>query len=121
MEALDQSYARKAEEATVKNQLSLEDRLTAFQRDLEARYKRQLETEMADYRRRELAKVRQEEMDKHRAEMNKEREELHRNHQLRLEEARKSEQQMMERYHMKEKVFTFVPDNSTIVIIHVFI
>lgn len=104
LEALDQSYAYKAEQESQKSQASLEDRLASFQSDLETRYKRQFEAEMMLYRTRELAKVREEEREKYQRELSKEKDEMHRNYQLRLEETRKSEQRVMERYRMKEQV-----------------
>jgi oral-facial-digital syndrome 1 protein len=104
LEELDISYARRAEEESVKCQLSVEDRLLSFQRDLEVRYKQQLETELELYRSRELAKVRQEERDRHREELAKEKSDLQCAHQLKLEEVRKSEQRLVEKYRMKEQV-----------------
>lgn len=101
---MDITYARKAEEESIKCQATLEDRLLALQRDLEARYKHQLESELALYRNREIAKVRQEERDGHREELAKEKESLHCQHQLRLEEGKKSEQRMTEKYRRKEQV-----------------
>lgn len=105
LEELDISYARKAKEESVKCQFSLEDKLRTFQRDLEARYKQQLETELGLYRSRELAKARQEERDRYREELAKERADLHYVHQLRLEDVKKSEQRMVEKYRRKEQVW----------------
>ncbi len=104
MEELDTSYARRAEEESAKCQLSLEDRLSAFQRDLEARYKRQLETELTLYRSRELAKARLEERQRYQEELAKEKEVVYHAHQVRMEEVRKSEQRIMEKYRRKEQV-----------------
>lgn len=104
LEELDISYARRAEEESVKCRSSVEDRLSAFQHDLEARYKQQLETELSLYRSKELARARQEEREQHREELAKEKSELHHTHQLKLEEVKKSEQRMMEKYRRKEQV-----------------
>lgn len=101
------SYARRAEEESMKSHLSLESRLEAFQRELEARYKQQLESELALHRNREIARARQEERDRCREELSKEKEDLYRTHRLRLEEVRKSEQNMIEKYHRKEQVLSF--------------
>ena len=88
----------------MKCQLSLEDRLSGFQRDLEARYKQQLETEMYLYRNRVLAKARQEERDRFREELAKERADLNRTHQAKLEDMKKTEQRLVEKYRRKEQV-----------------
>ena len=104
LEELDTSYARKAEEESAKCRVSLEDRLTSFQRDLEARYKQQLETELALHRSRELAQARQEERERLQEELAREKEALHHAHQMKLEEAKRAEQHMMEKYRRKEQV-----------------
>lgn len=104
LEELDISYARRAEEESIKCQLSLEDRLSAFQRDLEARYKQQLESELALHCNRELVKARQEERDRYQEELGKIKENLRHMHQLRLEDVKKSEQCMIEKYRRKEQV-----------------
>lgn len=105
LEELDISYARRAEEESMKCRSSVEDRLSAFQLDLEAKYKRQLETELGLYRSKELARARQEERDRYREELAKEKSDLHRAHQLKLEDVKKSEQRMMEKYRQKEQVY----------------
>ena len=104
MEELDASYARRTEEECIKCQFSLEDRLLAFRQDLEARYKQQLETELTLYRSRELSRLRQEERESYRQQMAKERADLNHVHQLKLEEARKAEHRMEEKYRRKEQV-----------------
>jgi len=104
LEQLDISYARKAEEESARSQQSIEDRLLALQRDLEARYKQRLEAEISQFRSRELAKVRQKEKEQYQQEIEKEKAELHCRHQLRLDEVKRSEQQLMEKYHRKEQV-----------------
>ena len=102
------TYARKAEEESLKCQASLDDRLLTLQRDLEARYKHQLESELTLYQTRELAKVRQEERDRYREELAREREGLQQVHQLKLEEVKRSEQHMLEKYRRKEQVSLFL-------------
>lgn len=104
LEALEEVYARKVEEETMKCEQSLEDRLAAVQNDLKTRYKRQLETEMSLYQARELAKVRREEREKYHNELAKEKEELQHAYHLRLENVKKSENSLAEMYHRKEKV-----------------
>ena len=75
-----------------------------FQRDLEAQYKSQLETELSLYKSRELAKVRMEEREKYQQELASERVGATVAHQKKIEELRKTEQQMMDRYRKKEQV-----------------
>ena len=104
LEELDVSYARKAQEESVKCRHSMEDRLLGFQHDLEARYKQHLDAELDLYRSKELARARQEERDRCRGELAKERADLHQAHQVKLEAIRKSEQDMMEKYRRKEQV-----------------
>ena len=108
LDELDASYARKAEEESIKCMLSLEDRLSTLQCDLEARYKQQLEEEMTLYRSRELARVREEERDRYQGKMTKEKQDLHHIHQLKLDDAKKAEQRLVEKYHRKEQVRTYV-------------
>ena len=104
LQALDQSYAQKAEEQRLRTQQNLEERLSTFQRDLEAQYKSQLETELSLYKSRELAKVRMEEREKYQQELASERVEATVAHQKKIEELRRTEQQMMDRYRKKEQV-----------------
>lgn len=108
LQELDVSYARRAEEESMKCRYSVEDRLSEFQRDLEIRCKQQLETELSLYRSKELAKAKQEERDRYREELAKEKSVLHHAHQLKLEEVKKSEQHMMEKYRRKEQVLAAV-------------
>lgn len=75
-----------------------------FQRDLEAQHKLQLETELSLYKSRELAKVRMEEREKCQRELTGERLQITLAHQKKIEELRKMEQQMLERYRKKEQV-----------------
>ena len=104
LQALENAYARKAEEETQKYQKSLEDRLSEYQRDLEARYKTQLETEMNLFRSRELVKARLEEREKYQREILREKEEAQLKHQQKMDDLRRSELQMKERYCRKEQV-----------------
>ncbi len=75
-----------------------------FQRDLEAQHKHQLETELSLYKNRELAKVKIEERERYQRELTGERLEITLAHQKKIEELRKLEQQMLERYRKKEQV-----------------
>ncbi len=75
-----------------------------FQRDLEAQHKHQLETELSLYKSRELAKVKIEERERYQRELTGERLEITLTHQKKIEELRKLEQQMLERYRKKEQV-----------------
>lgn len=104
LEELDVSYARRAEEESMKCRFSVEDRLSTFQRDLEARYKQQLETELSLYRSKELARARQDTKEQLREELAKEKAESHHAHQLKLKDVTKSEQRMVEKYRRKEQV-----------------
>lgn len=104
LEALDRSYASRVEAESAKSRVSLEDRLAGFQADLEARYKKQLETELSLYKTRELAKIRQDEQERYKAELAKVRENLKHAYQVKLEEAKKTEQDMMKKYRRKEQV-----------------
>lgn len=104
LDELDASYARKAEEESMKCMLSLEDRLSTLQSDLEARYKQRLEEEMTLYRSRELARVKEEERDRYQDKMAKEKQDLYHIHQLKLDDAKKAEQRLIEKYRRKEQV-----------------
>lgn len=104
LQALENAYARKAEEETQKYQQSLDDRLSEYQRDLEARYKKQLETEMNLFQTKELVKARLEERERYQREALKEREEAQQKHQHRLDDLRRNELQLKERYCKKEQV-----------------
>ena len=101
---MDQTYARKAEEEATKCQLALEDRLSMLQHELEARYKDKLDSELTLHRNRELVKVRLEERERYQQELAKERQTLQHMHQLKLDEMKKSEQRMLEKYRRKEQV-----------------
>ena len=111
LKVLDQSYAQKAEQHSVRCQQNLEERLSAFQRELEAQYKNQLETELSLYRTRELAKMRLEEREKYQEDLTKEKMEMVQNHQKKIDELRKSEVQMLERFRKKEQVNCNILDN----------
>lgn len=106
MHALDQSYARKADEENAKSQRNVEERLLCYQRDLEARHKHQLDTELSLYKSRELVKVRGEERDKYQRELAAVKLEATVAHQKQVQELRKLEQQMLERYRKKEQVYS---------------
>ena len=104
LQALDRSYAQKAEQHSVRCQQNLEERLLTFQRDLETQYKKQLETELSLYRTRELVKMRLEERERYQGDLTRERTEMVQNHQKKIDELRKSEMQMLERFRKKEQV-----------------
>ena len=74
------------------------------QKDLEAHYKKQLQTEMELFQMRELAKMRQEEKERYRSELAKDREELQQVYHLRLESVKRLEKNNAEAYRRKEKV-----------------
>lgn len=104
LEALENAYAKKAEEESQRYHQSIEDRLSEYQRDLDARYKEQLKTEMSLFQVRELAKARLEEREKCREEAAREKEEGHLKLQRKLNELRRSELQLKEQYCKKEQV-----------------
>lgn len=104
LQALDQSYAQKAEEQNLRTQQNLEERLLTFQRELETQHKHQLETELSLYKNRELVKVRMEEREKYQRELAEQRHNTTMAHQKKIEELRKTEHQMLERYRKKEQV-----------------
>ena len=104
LQALENAYTRKVEEETRKYQQSREDQLSEYQRDLEARYKKQLETEMNLFRTKELVKARLEEREKYQKEVLREKEEAQQKYQRRLDDLRRSELQLKERYCKKEQV-----------------
>ena len=104
LEALESAYARKAEEESQRYHQSIEDRLSEYQRDLEARYKEQLKTEMSLFQVKEVAKARQEEREKCRQEAAREKEEAHLKLQRKLDELRRNELQLKEQYCRKEQV-----------------
>ena len=104
MEALEEEYTRKVEEETTRCQLSLEERLAAVQSELKIQYKQQLENEMTLYQERELAKMRREEREKYQNELESGKEKLQCSYHLRLENVKKSEQGLVERYRKKEMV-----------------
>ncbi len=101
---MDQSYAKKAEEENAKTQQNIEERLLCYQRDLETQHKHQLHTEVALYKNREVAKVRTEEREKYQQELAGERLQATVAHQKQIQEMKKMEQQMLERYRKKEQV-----------------
>ena len=104
LQALDESYAGRVEEEGRRHQRSLEERMAAFQHEAEARYRGQLETEMAHFREGELARVRQGERERGQEELTRERAELHHAHQQKLEAVRRLEQETLLRLRRKEQV-----------------
>ena len=105
LEALENAYAKRAEEESQRYHQSLEDRLTEYQRDLEARYKEQLDTEMSLFQTKELAKTRLEERERYQQEALREKEEAQLKLQRKLDELRRSELQLKEQYCKKEQVW----------------
>lgn len=104
LQALDESYAHKAAEESIKCHQALEERMTVFQRECEVRYQRQLKTEMAHFRERELAQARCEERERWREEVGRERKELQETHRRKMEAMRRMELETLERLRRKEQV-----------------
>jgi len=104
LRALDQSYALKAEEQQLQTQQRLDERLLSFQREVEAQHRAQLDSELALYKSRELAKLRSEERERYQSQLLNERLEMTTAHQRKIEDLRKTEQQLIERYRNKEQV-----------------
>ena len=104
LQALEDSYAQRAEEENRRYQQTLEERMAAFQRESESRYKRQLEVEMAHFREREVAEMRVEERERFQEEVGRMRSELHGVYQQKMEGVRKIELETLERLRRKEQV-----------------
>ena len=104
LKALDHSYAQKAKEETEKVNHSMLERIGLIQSELEARYTKQLETELSLYRARELAKVRLEEREKYLEEMAREKTQLNQHYQRKIDELRRNEQHIVDQYRLKEQV-----------------
>ena len=104
LQALDESYAHKAEEETRKSQQAVEERMAVFQRECERQHQRQLEAEMAHFRERELARMREEERERCEEEVGRVREELQGAHRQKLEAVRKMELEALQRLRRKEQV-----------------
>lgn len=103
MKALDQSYALKVEQQSIKHQQNFEERLLALQRDLEGQYKRQLATELSLCQSRDVARMKLEERERYQKDLARERAQMSEEHQKKMSELRRSEVQMMERFRKKEQ------------------
>lgn len=104
LQALEESYARKAEEENRRHQQSLEQQMIASGHESEARLRRQLEVEMAQFREREVSRMRLEERERYQEEQGRLRTELEGSHRQKLEAVRKMEVDTLERLRRKEQV-----------------
>ena len=104
LQALDRSYALRAEEEKRRCQHSLDERLAAYQRECDAHSRAEREREMAVLREGELKRVREEERERWQGEVGRKREELEGKHGAKMAALRQTELETMERLRRKEQV-----------------